>query len=271
MKNLYLKKLLYKMGVAKNPKPAYGWFGNYPTWEAARTDAGGYEQENILEKTRQSMLKIKSGEAVYERDSVLFSQKEYPYPLISCLLHVASAHDNTLRVIDFGGSLGSTWYQVRDFLAHLNEISWHIVEQKNYVQAGKAGFEDDVLQFHYTLQESMAAGEPHVVLLSSVVQYLDDPHQFLRELAQIAPAYIIFDRTALIKSGKDRLTVQRVHPSIYEGSYPAWFFEREKLLGHFNNYSCLAEFGSYVESERTLFIDGKPQAGDMGFFLKRNL
>ena len=259
------------MGIAENPKPAYGWSGNYPTWQSARTEAGGYEQANILEKTRQSMLKIRSGEAVYERDSVLFSTKEYPYPLISCLLHVASANNNRLRVIDFGGSLGSTWYQVRDFLAHVKEINWHVVEQKNYVKAGKERFEDNILQFYYTLQESLVTGEPHVVLLSSVVQYLDDPHQFLSELAEIAPAFIIFDRTSLIDTGADRLTVQRVHPSIYEASYPAWFFEREKLLAHFDHYTCLAEFPSYIASETTLLIDGKPQAKDMGFFLKRNI
>jgi len=257
------------MGVAENPRPTYGWFGNYPDWQTARADTGGYAQGNILEKTAQSLLKVRSGEAVYERDSVLFPEKQYPYPLISCLLHVASARDNRLNVIDFGGSLGSTWYQVKDFLAHIKEISWHIVEQEDYVTWGKANFEDDVMKFHYTLEESMDEREPDVVLLSSVVQYLERPHSFLEKLAKIAPEYIIFDRTSLVNSGDDRLTVQRVHPSVYEASYPAWFFSKEKLLGHFEHYTCIAEFPSYIESEVVLYIDGKPQAGDKGFFLKR--
>ena len=41
---------------------------------------------NIFEKTKQSLLKVKNGEAVYERDSVLFDKKEYPYAIISSLL-----------------------------------------------------------------------------------------------------------------------------------------------------------------------------------------
>jgi putative methyltransferase (TIGR04325 family) len=271
LKNSFFQKWLFKIGVGDNPKPAYGWFGDYPTWQAAMEMAGGYEQENILERTRQSLQKIKSGVAVYERDSVLFPVKEYPYPLISCLLHIASAHQNTLRVVDFGGSLGSTWYQIRDFMVHLKEVSWHVVEQKNYVTVGKTDFEDDILKFHYTIEESHAASRPHVVLLSSVVQYLEEPHRFLKELAAMAPAYIVFDRTSFIDSGEDRLTVQRVHPSIYDASYPSWFFNEEKFRTHFDEYDCLSEFSSYVEGETVLLIDGKPQGKDKGFFLKRRL
>ncbi len=259
------------MKIAGAVKPSYGWFGDYATWEEACEKAGGYDQANILEKTQQSLLKIKSGEAVYERDSVLFARKEYPYPLISALLHIASAYNNSLHVLDFGGSLGSTWYQVRDFMAHIAEIKWHVVEQKGYVDSGKANFEDDILRFHYTITESIASVKPHVVLLSSVVQYLDDPHQFLSELASIAPEYIVFDRTSFLDNGSDRLTVQHVPPSIYDASYPSWFFDQSKFLAHFTDYDCLAEFSSYVESERVLFIDGKPMAGDKGFFLKRKI
>jgi putative methyltransferase (TIGR04325 family) len=271
LKNLYYKRLFQTLGVTKKPKPAYGWSGDYPDWEAACLQTSGYDQANILEKTREALIKIRSGEAVYERDSVLFPEKQYPFPLISCLLHIASSRQNSLRVIDFGGSLGSTWYQIRDFLIHLDNVQWHIVEQENYVKWGKQHFEDAVVKFHYTLEEGMAACDPHVVLLSSVVQYMEDPHGFLSELAQAGPDYIIFDRTSFVDAGNDRLTVQHVHPSIYEASYPAWFFNREKFLAHFDDYTFLAEFSSYVEGEAILNIDGKPQARDKGFFLKRKL
>ncbi len=271
VKNLYFKKLLYKLRLTSKPRTGYGWFGNHAVWQSASALTGGYYQAGILEKTRQSLLKVKSGDAVYERDSVLFAQKQYPYPLIACMLHVASSNNNTLRVIDFGGSLGSTWYQVRDFLTPLHEISWHVVEQENYVTCGKVDFEDEVLKFHYTLKDSIATGMPHVILLSSVVQYLDNPHLFLEEVVSLAPAYIIVDRTAFIDAGDDRLTVQHVDPVIYEASYPSWFFNRERFFGHFEDYTCLAEFASYVEGETILNIDGKPQGKDKGFFFKRKI
>lgn len=271
MRNLYYKGLLHQFGVGRKPKSAYGWFGEYATWEAASALTEGYDKADILDKTRQSLMKIRSGEAVYERDSVLFAEKQFPFPLISCLLHVASANNNSLNVIDFGGSLGSTWYQVKDFLAHLTTINWHVVEQENYVTCGKADFEDDVLRFFYTIEESMAVNKPDVILLSSVVQYLEKPHQFLSELVKLSPAYIIFDRTAFVDEGSDRITVQYVNPAIYDASYPAWFFNLEGFLKHFAEYTCLAEFSSCVEGEAVLQIDGKAQAKDKGFFFKRKL
>jgi hypothetical protein len=47
---------------------------------------------------------VKTGEAVYERDSVLFDEIQYSFPVIAALLRVASANKGKLNVLDFGGS-----------------------------------------------------------------------------------------------------------------------------------------------------------------------
>ncbi len=62
----------------------------------------------------QATRKVVAGEAVYERDSVVFDHLEYAWPLLACLLQIA-AERRSLRVIDFGGSLGSSWRQNRRF------------------------------------------------------------------------------------------------------------------------------------------------------------
>ena len=49
----------------------------------------GYDHPEILDKTSAAMRKIVEGEAIFERDSVLLSRPEYPWPLIACLLHEA--------------------------------------------------------------------------------------------------------------------------------------------------------------------------------------
>ncbi|SDK81148.1 putative methyltransferase, LIC12133 family [Pedobacter sp. ok626] len=121
IKNFFKKK-------PKNVNP-YGWFGNYNTWDEAKSSASGYEAGNILEKTKQSLLKIKNGEATYERDSVLFDKKEYPYAIISSLLYIAVKNGNKLNVIDFGGSLGSTWFQVRDFILSGIEVAGQLLNK----------------------------------------------------------------------------------------------------------------------------------------------
>ena len=165
----------------KNP---YGWFGDYKKWEALTAVSGGYEAGAILDKTKNAVLKVKNGQAVYERDSVLFDKKIYPYSVISALLYAAVECGNRLNVIDFGGSLGSTYYQVRDVIPPAVQLHWSVVEQENYVRCGQQFFEDEILKFHFTVEESIASRKADVLLLSSVVQYLEKPHDFLEEIRQ---------------------------------------------------------------------------------------
>jgi putative methyltransferase (TIGR04325 family) len=254
----------------KNVKNQYGWFGDYQSWDALTSISGGYEASTILDKTKEALLKVRNGEAAYERDSVLFDQKVYPYPLISALLYAAINTDQTLNVIDFGGSLGSTYYQIRDFIPQAVSVHWSVVEQENYVRCGQALFEDDILKFHFTIRESLASKKANVLLLSSVVQYLEKPYEFIKQVMEYNFQYIIVDRTAFIKADQpDRLTLQIVPPEIYEARYPAWFFNENKFLQHFSSYHIMAEFTSYVEGEQEMKIDGQSAGYDKGFFLVR--
>jgi len=249
----------------------YGWFGNYKNWEELTALSGGYEADNILEITKNSLLKIKNGEAVYERDSVLFDKKIYPYSLISTILYTAIECGGNLNIIDFGGSLGSTYYQVRDLIPAAVNVHWSVVEQKEYVRCGKTFFQDEVLKFHFDIGESMAEKKADVLLLSSVVQYLENPHDFLEQIRAFRFKYILFDRTSFIQGDQpDRLTLQIVPPEIYNARYPAWFFNEKKLLKHFSDYEIKAEFESYVPGEQHMDIDGEKAGYDKGFFLVRN-
>jgi putative methyltransferase (TIGR04325 family) len=253
---------------SRKKKNQYGWFGDYDNWETLVTLSGGYESGNILEKTKQALLKIKNGEAVYERDSVLFDKKEYPYSIIAALLYTAVECGNQLNVLDFGGSLGSTYYQVRDVIPAHIQLHWSVVEQQNYVRCGQETFEDDILKFHFTIAESLAAQKANILLLSSVVQYLQKPHEFLEEIKKLDFKYILIDRTAFVREDRaDRLTLQIVPPDIYEAKYPAWFFNEKKFLAHFEGYEVKMEFESFVQGEQDMLIDGVKSGYDKGFFL----
>jgi putative methyltransferase (TIGR04325 family) len=88
----------------------------------------------------------------------------------------------------------------------------------------------------------MEKSDIQVVLFSSVLQYLEDPYGMLEKILSKKPEYIIVDRTPFIDSD-DRLTVQKVNPKIYKGSYPCWFFNEEKFVSYFrSNYIRVLEF-----------------------------
>lgn len=258
---------MFKCLFAKTPKDLYGWFGDYSSWTELAAETSGYDAEVILEKTKNAILKVKNGEAVYERDAVNLPQKEYPFPLISFLMHSAALKKRPLHVLDFGGSLGSTYFQVKEFLTEGVCASWNVVEQEHYVACGKAHFEDDQLKFYSSIAEALKTSEIDLVILSSVVQYLEKPHEFLKELVAHQFPFLLFDRTAFHHGDQDRLTLQIVSPQTYSASYPAWFFNQPGFLSHFqDHYQQIAAFSSYVKGEETMLINGKELGYDKGFY-----
>ena len=106
----------------------YGWHGNYFSWNEAKQKCSGYESQIILDKVKQSSLKVKEGLAAYERDSVIYSKVQYSFPLLSGLMWIAARNNGKLNVLDYGGSLGSSYFQNKRFLDSISGIHWCIVE-----------------------------------------------------------------------------------------------------------------------------------------------
>lgn len=205
--------------------------GNYATYEEARKASEGYDAPAILAKTREALLKVKRGESRWERDAMVSDSEEMPWPLLACLARIAAVKGKPeLRVLDFGGSLGSTYFWCRPFLTPEFRIHWHVVEQTEHVTVGRQDFQNDELRFDYRVEDVLAVERPDVLLLSSVIHYLNDPEAFLEKLRGWGIRYLILDRTPLREHPKHRLTVQHIPQEIYHASYPAWFLSQQRVL-----------------------------------------
>jgi putative methyltransferase (TIGR04325 family) len=204
--------------------------GDYASWAEAAAVSQGYDAAVILERALAATRAVRDGQAAWERDTVLFHTPECNAPVLHQLRRAAELAGGRLALVDFGGAFGSTWWQHRSWLADLVEVRWSVVEQPAWVAAGQREFAGGPLRFYGTLAECCAVEKPDVILLSSVLPYLEAPHRLMAGIASGAFRHVIVDRTGFVAHGRDRLTVQRVPASIYPASYPCWFFEREKLL-----------------------------------------
>lgn len=164
-------------------------------------------------------------------------------PVIAGLLHVAIAAGR-LSVLDFGGSLGSSYFQCRPFLTGVTNLRWSVVEQPAYVACGRKEFTSEVLSFYDTIEQCTEVEAPNVLFLSGVVQYLPAPYPFLVEALAHGFDWVICDRTPFLRSGSTRLTIQTVPPWIYAARYPAWFLSESRFVNliQAEGYRCLAEF-----------------------------
>lgn len=157
----------------------YGWKGDYPSFESAKEECKGYDEEHILSRIADTTKKVISGEAAYERDGILYDKINVNYQLLSALLWVSGKNNGKLTVVDFGGSLGTSYYQNIGYLSHLKELNWCIIEQPSFVALGKEQFENEHVKFYNDLRECFAAqSEIDLVLISSALQYMSRPMKF---------------------------------------------------------------------------------------------
>jgi putative methyltransferase (TIGR04325 family) len=260
-------KFLVKMAKKLNTPTDPAWFVPYQSWAEAQKASTGYDAQNILEKCKVSLLKVRDGEATYERDSVLFDEIQYSWGLLAGLQKAAIDNNGELCVIDFGGSLGSSYFQNRDFLKNLKSLKWCIIEQPHFVKCGMENFENDQLKFYYTLEGCLKENSPNVLLLSSVIQYLEKPYDWIEKFISYNIPYIILDRTAFTEHQEDIVCLQSVPDYIYKASYPCWFFEPKHLTAQFTKgYQSIGKFDSGYTT--AMDLDGKKFYWD-GLILKK--
>ncbi len=227
------------------------WKGDYIDWNSAKADCGSYNSEIIFDKVFDSTLKVKNNKAVYERDSVLFEKKEYSWPLAFALAWCCS-ENNKLEVLDFGGALGSSFYQNKDFL-NLSKTKWVVVEQDRFVKLGNSKIADKNLKFESSIENAFNSYQINFVLISSTLQYLDDPYLILQSISSFKPKYIFLDRLSIVDKERDIITKQTVSSDIYEASYPCRFFNKKNIYSLLEkDYELISEFDSFVINQGLL-------------------
>ena len=238
-----LVSLCRRRGSDESP---YGFTGSFPTWAAAQNASRGYAAPEILESMLAAALRVKRGQAACERDTVCLPDIEYSWPLMAGLMWAAAQSAGELRVLDFGGALGTTYFQSRRFLAGLRHLSWGVVEQPHVVQAGREQLADGTLRFYPDIDACCREIHPNVVVFASVLQYLEHPYAVLEQCFARQVPFLLIDRTPFADSAADRICVQRVPPVIYNGSYPAWVFSRSRFTDCLAHREVVAEFDSTI-------------------------
>lgn len=230
---LILKKIKYNIKNLLNifSSKKYWFKGNYSSFEEALKFTIGYDSNLIFEKVKNATQEVLKGKASFERDSVLFYKENYSSPILFLLFYVISKSNNTLRLIDFGGSLGSSYYQYRKLFSHLNTIEWSIIEQPHFVEYGNTNLRNKEINFFYSIDDFFAQKKAEVILFSSVLPYIANWKEIILQTIYKELDYIIIDRTPYFENPElpTRIMIEEVPKEIYNGSYPAIFFNQQEL------------------------------------------
>jgi putative methyltransferase (TIGR04325 family) len=231
------------------------WSGDYPDWPSAMRHCTGYQAQEILERCREALHAVQSGKAPYERDSILFHDDRRSWEFLAVAYRAAIRNGGRLSVLDFGGALGSMFFQHRAWLDDIPAVHWHVVEQSHWIECGRRETHDARLRFFSSIEESVAASPPNVLLLSGVLQCLEEPYVWIDRFNRLAVPNIVLDRVPIVDGlDRDMLTAQHVHPGIYKASYPSWFFHEERFVAAFSSYQTVARF---LAHDKNQWVDGR--------------
>lgn len=226
----YFNDLIYYI---RRDKKIY-FYNTFDNWIDAENIASGYDDKKILKKVEYSTNLLLSGKAVYERDGVILKQNEFSGEIISIILRASMENLNECKVIDFGGSLGSTYHNNKSFFKKIKKLNWTVVEQKNFVKIGNKRFSNKILNFCETFDQAIKNSKrPNVIILSASIQYMQNPYQLLKKIIETKADYLVIDRTPFIIKGNSKITIQKIPKTIIHSSYPIWLFNEIEFKRNF--------------------------------------
>jgi len=184
---------------------------------------------------KHAVVQVLEGRSAYERDGTAFATMPQRLKLRELLVKYLSP---TANIVDFGGGLGGTFINNRDLVSIGQH--WAVIEQPTFVAAGQELAHDYglPLEFHNNLHGLGCS--IHLLILSSVLQYLPSPYEILRQVLILAPKFILIDRTPFIDHGEEVWWVQD-EPTYYGTpiSYPISPLLEKRVLSSLKGYQIV--------------------------------
>lgn len=240
--------------------------GRYGSWQEALGSSSGYDDATISERAFSAAIFGRERKNRVERDGVLVETGPPPFALVSALLMCGLRNNGVVRVLDFGGGYGSHYFQLHHILQNFICVEWSVVEQPQIVQKGNAHFSDGNLEFFCSIKDAFCGCSPNFVLLSGVLQYIENYDQIISDIFEHSPDVIFLDRTPFVFGEGDIISVQHVPPSLIKSSYPVRIFSKKFFFDKFlREYDLFAEFdaidrvmygpGSWINFLGAIFVN----------------
>jgi putative methyltransferase (TIGR04325 family) len=235
--------------------------GPFASWEIAARRATGWHDPRLDELALAAALQVKEGAAAFERDSRTYDRIFYS-PIIVAALLLALARYRRLNVIDFGGSLGSAYFQHLNLIRALPDVpvSWNVVERPALAKIGVARFQTSELRFHDDLAAVQL--DDAVLLFTGSLDYLPDAFGLL-EQAVGRIHIVVLDRILAWAQAEHAIFVQRLDSRRFGPvTLATRCFAVDALIGWFfaRGFTLVEQFGAKPRSRpqncSMLFVRG---------------
>lgn len=213
----------------KNPL----WEGVYESFQDVPTVGPGFAGQAWLENSSEKLSEIRNQSRAA---SSVPSVTGYSDSLLPVIAGIVQGKQQKIRILDFGGGLGFSFYAVKAALANPEHLEFLVIDIAEVCEAGRELFSDEPnIEFHTSLSD-IQSKEFDIIHIGSSLQYIEMWHDQLSKLANIGAEYILM---ANIPAGD--IQTFATAQNYYESKIACWFFNVADLTSTLaeNSYSIV--------------------------------
>jgi len=198
------------------------WQGVYKDFSEVPAEGPGHSGEQWIKNSLKKIDQLRKLADQPKTVPLVTAYRESLLPLLSSLVY---AETGRVRILDFGGGLGFTYYQVAGGLPDTAHLEFHIIEMGEVCEAGKVFFQNEPkIFFHAELPTEV--NEFDIVHIGSSLQYVEDWRNVMASLCGYQPGYILFTD---LPAGDIRTYASSQY--YYGSKMPCWFFNVAEVIG----------------------------------------
>jgi len=216
------------------------WEGVYHSFSEVPVVGDGFDGEKWIDS---SLRKITALRDEAEKNAPLPPTSNYREALLPLLAALAYNEQSSVKILDFGGGIGFTYYQTIYALPSIENVKYEIVERENVCQAGREFFRkaSDKPFFHSELPK-IEDGLFDIVHSGSAIHYVENWTQLIAQLCGLSRKYLLL---VDVPAGNipTFVTTQNYHRS----KIPVRFFNIQELLFAVNSFGYELIYNSVYE------------------------
>jgi putative methyltransferase (TIGR04325 family) len=222
------------------------WSGVYSSFDEVPACGPGFNGDTWVEN---SVMRAKTLRETAEKGRTIPSVTEYRESLLPVIAGMVYSDLGRARILDYGGGMGMTYYQVAECLPEKKDFEYHIVETGPVCTAGMRFFRSEPsVHFHTDLPEHPETMD--IVHMGSSLHYIKDWAGILSRLCNYRPEYFLFTD---LPAGD--IPTYASGQRYYESRIPVWFFNIEEIVTEMAGLGFSLRFRSSYISR----IQGKEQ------------
>jgi putative methyltransferase (TIGR04325 family) len=214
------------IGYTRGARRPYIWEGVYNDYRDVPANGAGFGSEewisNTRERTRRALELFGSPPSGIPYDIPSY------HSLFSLTVALLTQYQERVRVLDFGGGMGLALANLLRSLGETGpkpQVEYLVIDNERSCQDGILLFDQvRFVQFSATLPQD--PGPIDIILLSSVLQFVEDYKNILKELATFKPRYWLF---TFLPAG-DIPTFASGQKNVRGSTIPVWFFNLGEII-----------------------------------------